>query len=106
MPKARPLNSIGPIKSVNALARRGENGIAGLQICIRFSQKGQNRDQIVLTLISFTAFSLQIQIIIEFYFVKKVARGLEKYVAKMFIRTRLLLLNKFPTFSAQSARKS
>jgi hypothetical protein len=78
LPKVRPLNSIGPIKSVSTLAGRGENRIAGSQIFSRFSQKGQNRDHPCL----------------------------EKFIAKKFIRTRLLLLNEFTTFSAQSARKS
>ncbi len=73
LPKPRPLNSIGPIKSVSALAGRGEKGIAGRRNFSRFSQKGQNR----------------------------VHPRLEKYIAEIFIRTRLLLLSEFPTFSAQ-----
>jgi hypothetical protein len=40
LPKPRPLNSIGPIKSESALA---ENGIAGRRIFSRFTQKVQNR---------------------------------------------------------------
>ncbi len=62
LPKARPLNSIGPVKSVSALAGRGGNRIAGRQIFSRFPQKGQNRDHPCL----------------------------EKFIAKRFIRTRVL----------------